>query len=50
MKGVILDLIVLLSIVSITYGCWLIYPPAAFITAGVICFTLSLGILGKTNG
>lgn len=50
MKSVVLDLIVLASIASVTYGCWLIYPPLAFIVAGVICFTLSLGILGKTNG
>lgn len=50
MTSALLDLIVLLSIASIAYGCWLVYPPLALIVTGVICFTLALGILGKTNG
>lgn len=47
MKDAILDLVVVASVASIGYGCWMVYPPLAFIVTGTITFTLSLGILGN---
>lgn len=36
MKDFFIDLVGLLGLGSLTYGCWLVYQPSAYIIAGVL--------------
>ena len=38
LKQLVPDALLLTGAVSISYGAWLIYPPAGFIVAGAILF------------
>lgn len=35
-QGIGIDLLALVGMASLGYGCWLIYPPAAFIVCGTL--------------
>jgi len=52
MKGVIVDILGAAGISSIGYGCWLIYPPAAFLCVGSLVLVLAVAAgrnIGKTD-
>ena len=38
LKQLVPDVLLVIGAVSISYGSWLIYPPAGFIVAGAIMF------------
>lgn len=44
MAGAVLDLTVVVSVASVAYGSWLVFPPAGFIVGGLLALALSLGI------
>ena len=49
--GLLRDLIVFDGAASITYGAWLIYEPAGFITGGVLTLGLVvLSVIGADDG
>jgi len=44
-KPDIKDVVVIVGLAGIGYGCWLIYPPIMFIVVGI--FVFAIGFLGS---
>ena len=42
LPGIARDLVGLVGVVLVVYGAWLIYPPAGYITAGLLLLAGSL--------
>lgn len=42
--GLVLDLTIIGSVVSVAYGSWLVFPPAGFIVGGLLALCLALGL------
>ena len=41
-RGFLNDLIGLIGMSALAYGCWLVYPPSAYIVTGLILFAVGV--------